>query len=392
VHHVYFWSDHSHFTGPVLHKKGTLALIAPVTDLGRAPDIHALRLEALHATMPCELSPSGAAFSTMLSAFIGSVINGLCSGWLIAFITGWISWLSVIRILVAGAYEAYLTVNAGTKFDALDAQYHNIPMNGLGGTVNRAIDPATESQSYLVADAENPPQYSAHVPQEPSSKSSRFGTTTKFPMLKGVDRSVGSFGWIGWIWSAIYTPISQTIWVCVHLTSSTSGVNKFVRALAIGVSALGLTFDYKARYGAVLGRKWGAWAFVAFNAWNAGACLLLGIEALVLLIRGATQIQDIPIPLVVVYPIFCVIWAAGSWAFLPPIDGGRPSNIITGLLMGAFAGVFVAAPAFALWRNAEFDNAVADMMGQDAPDGLNLGEFLSCEGASVWAKFAAVMP
>jgi hypothetical protein len=342
--------------------------------------------------MSCELSPSAAAFSTMLSAFIGSVINGLCSGWLIAFITGWISWLSVIRILVAGAYEAYLALKAGTNFNAADAQYHNITMTRLGGTENSALDVASESQSHLVADVENPPQYSAHVPQEPSSKPSRFGTTPKFPMMKGIDRSVGPFGWIGWTWSAIYTPISQTIWVCVHLTSSTSGVNQFVRALAIGVSALGLTFDYKARYGAVLGRKWGAWAFAAFNTWNAGACLLLGVEALVLLIHGVTQIEDIPIPLVVVYPIFCVIWALGSWKFLPPIDGGRPSNVITGLLMGAFAGVFVAAPSFILWRNADFNEDVAKMMGQNAPDGLSLGDFMACESASFWAKFAAVMP
>lgn len=342
--------------------------------------------------MSCELSPSAAAFSTMLSAFIGSIINGLCSGWLIAFITGWISWLSVVRILVAGAYETYLTVKAGTNFDTVNAQYQNIPMTRVEDVGNPTPGTATESQSHLVADIESPPQYSAHVPQGPSRKPSRFGKRSNLPMKGQIDRSVGPFGWIGWTWSAIYTPISQTIWVCVHLTSSTSGVNQFVRALAIGVSTLGLTFDYKARYGAVLGRKWGAWAFVAFNTWNAAACLLLGVEALVLLIRGATQIEDIPIPLVVLYPIFCVIWAAGSWAFLPPIDGGRPSNVITGLLMGAFAGVFVAAPAFALWRNAEFDEKVAEMMGQSAPDGLSLGEFLSCESASVWAKFAAVMP
>ncbi|KAF3046994.1 hypothetical protein E8E12_010095 [Didymella heteroderae] len=342
--------------------------------------------------MSCELSPSAAAFSTMLSAFIGSVINGLCSGWLIAFITGWISWLSVIRILAAGVYELYLTIKAGTHFDAVHPQYQNISMVGREGREDLTLDTTAESQQNLVADAENPPQYSAHVPQEPSNKSSRFGTVQQFTLMRQIDQSVTAFGWIGWIWSAIYTPISQTIWVCVHLTSTISGINQLVRALAIGVSALGLTFDYKARYGASLGRKWGAWAFVAFNTWNAGACLLLGVEALALLIHGATQAGQVPIPLLVVYPILCIVWAAVSWKFLPPIDGGRPSNVVAGLLMGAFAGVFVAAPSIALWQNADFDAKAADMMGRDAPDGLSLGDFLACESASVWAKFAAVMP
>lgn len=66
--------------------------------------------------MSCEHLPSAAAFSTMLSGFIGSFMNGFCSGWLIAFVTGWISWLTVIRILVAGAYEIYPNVKAGTDF------------------------------------------------------------------------------------------------------------------------------------------------------------------------------------------------------------------------------------------------------------------------------------
>ncbi|KAF1927587.1 uncharacterized protein M421DRAFT_64734 [Didymella exigua CBS 183.55] len=330
--------------------------------------------------MSCELSPSAAAFGTMLSAFIGSVVNGLCSGALIAFITGWISWLSVIRILIAGAYELYLTIKAGTNFDAVNTEYKNIPLSAVGEEEggrgeSTALNNTAESQTNL-----------------PSSKPSHSSSSSKLPMLGKVDQSVGVFGWLGWTWSAVYTPISQTIWVCVHLTSASSGINQCVRALAIGVSALSLTFDYKARYGAVLGRKWGAWAFVAFNAWNAGACLLLGLEALVLLIHGATRIENMPIPLVVIYPIFCIIWAAVSWRFLPPIDGGRPSNVIAGVLMGAFAGLFVAGPAFALWRNAEFDREVAKMMGQSASKGLGLGDFLACESASVWAKFAAVMP
>lgn len=353
----------------------------------RQPPLPTPRLEIQYATMSCQLSPSAAAFGTMLSAFIGSIINGLCSGWLVAFITGWISWLSVLRILAAGAYELHLAIQAGTDFDAASTKYQTIPMGSVGGR-NAPLDSSAESQTHLVADVENPPHDSTLAQQDLAPP----GSPPKTRVLAQIDQSVTVFGWLGWTWSAIYTPISQTIWVCVHLGSATSGINQCVRALAIGVSALGLTFDYKARYGAVLGRKWGAWAFLAFNCWTAGACLLLGVEALVLLVHGATQIEDPPIPLLVAYPILCLVWAAGSWAFLAPVDGARSTNIIAGVLMGAFAGVAVAAPSFALWQNADFDQRAAEMMGESGPGGLDLGAFLACEGASVWAKFAAVMP
>ncbi len=346
--------------------------------------------------MSCRLSPSAAAFSTMLSAFVGSVINGLSSGAAIAFITGWISWFSVLRILVAGLFELRLTIKAGTDFESVDQQYHSVEMTGMPPA--GVATPNATYENYPI-DAESQRDTLLHSPQQnhlPSpGKSSWFTTPRKVPAMGVLDRSITFTGWLGWVWSALYTPISQSIWVGVHLStpsSSADGIQQFVRALAIGVSALGLTFDYKQRYAAALGRRWGRWAFVAFNAWNAGACLLLGAEAFVLLVHGAVNIKDVPIPLVVVYPIFSIIWAAGSWAILPPVDGGRSGNVIAGVLMGAFAGLFVAAPSFALWRNARWDEDVAGFKGETAPGGLDLGAFLACESASVWAKFAAIMP
>ncbi|KAJ4345086.1 hypothetical protein N0V95_005933 [Ascochyta clinopodiicola] len=353
--------------------------------------------------MSCELSTSAAAFSTMLTAFIGSVINGLCSGALIAFITGWISWFAVVRILVAGLFELRIAIKAGTNFDAANhAQYQNIDMDVL----DRSGDPppgvgsgvqstGTEDMEALI-ERQNPDQdhsTGTHLDDPPirTDEPVHTGKRPKVPQLARLERTVTALGWVGWVWSAVYTPVSQTIWLSVHIASS-DGIHQFVRALAISVSALGLTFDYKQRYAAVLGRRYGAWAFVVFNAWNTAACLLLGTEALVLLIHGAKNISNVPIPLVVAYPIFSIVWAAGSWAFLPPIDGARPGNIFAGVLMGAFAGLFVAAPAFSIWQNAQFAEKVADMMGESAPEGLDLGDFLACESASAWAKFAAVMP
>jgi hypothetical protein len=338
--------------------------------------------------MSCEsLSPSAAAFSTMLSAFIGSILNGLLSGFWIAFFTGWISWLSVFRILAAGFYELYISVKAGTSFELAgkeDAKYHSIGNNiGLTGfNTEPPRDEEGQHNQYTLtpAGAVFDPHGNA-VPRK------------NILVTKPPKRTVDTFGWLAWIWSAIYTPLSHTIWVCVHITSS-NGPLQLVRALAIGVSALSLTFDYKQRYAASFRR---GWAFMLFNLWNAGACILLGGYALALLIRGAVNTKgsngDMPIIPFIVYPIFSTIWAAVSWRFLPPMDGARPGiNIFADVAMGVFAGFFVAAPGMILWQSAKFNASVEEMMYGTGEEGVGLSEYLGCQSASFWGRFAAVMP
>lgn len=321
----------------------------------------------------------------MLTAFIGSVLNGLFSGFWIAFFTGWISWLSVIRILAAGLYEFHLTFKAGKNYTAVEeAQYQSIGLNMYGSArpAAGAISSETGDEEARLANeifiAEQNLQNNYHpavAAQFQQQKNTTAGRRILHAIFKQAGRDVTVFGWL-----AVHIPTDE-------------GALLFDRGLAIGVSALGLTFDYKQRYGAALARKWGSWTFVVFNVWNSTACFLLGLEALALLIRGAMNMSDHPIPLYVAYPIFCCIWAGASWKFLPPIDGARPGlHIVADVLMGAFAGIFVAAPAFALWQNNKFDADTAKMFGQDPAPGLSLGDFLNCEGASVLAKFAAVMP
>lgn len=325
----------------------------------------------------------------MLTAFIGSVINGVCNGTGISFLTGWISWLAVVRILVAGVLEVRIAIEAGTDFDAVDSvPYVYIGRDNMDSTRTEDVEAPIELQ------CPTQEQYTdTHIDDAPveTDDSPKPEEHTKVSPGTRLERNVTVLGWVGWIWSALYTPVSQTIWLSVHITSS-DGLQQLVRALAIGVSALGLTYDYKQRYAAVLGRRYGAWSFAAFNAWNATACLLLGMEALILLIHSAMNIHEVPIPLVVAYPIFSVVWSTISLAAIPPSDGAVSGNIFAGALMGAFVGVVVAAPAFGLWQDAQFTDEIADMMGKTAPEGLSLGDFLACESASVWAKFAAIMP
>lgn len=82
-----------------------------------------------------------------------------------------------------------------------------------------------------------------------------------------------------------------------------------------------------------------------------------------MLVLGVLNLS-VPIPLLVIYPIFSIIWACGSWLVLPPRDGAMPKfNIVAGVLMGAFAGLFVAAPAFALFQDSTFDRGSARIQG-----------------------------
>jgi hypothetical protein len=345
--------------------------------------------------MSCEqLSPSAAAFSTMLSAFVGSVLNGLFSGFWIAFLTGWISWLAVFRILAAGFYEFWISIRAGTNFEEAgkeDAKYHsignNISLTGFTATQNIQGD---EEAHHLDP---NPPAYTVTPTGAVLGPNGNAIPRKNILITKPPTRTVDTFGWLAWIWSAIYTPISHTIWLSVHITSS-NGPLQLVRALAIGVSALSLTFDTKARYAASFRR---GWAYLLFNLWNAFACTLLGVYALALLIRGAVNLRagDANMPLIpfIVYPIFSTIWAAVSWRALPPMDGSRPGiNIFADVAMGVFAGVFVAAPAGVLWQSAKFNASVDEMMYGTGESGVGLGEYLQCNGASFWGRVAAVLP
>ncbi|KAF1965476.1 hypothetical protein BU23DRAFT_585009 [Bimuria novae-zelandiae CBS 107.79] len=337
----------------------------------------------------CALSPSAAAFSSMLSAFIGSMLNGLFSGLWIAFFTGWISWFSVARIVAAGLYEFYLIIKIGTDFDSAGAQqFQSIGLHMYGGSnagAGSAPSEVVDEEARLMQAMNHAQQnlethyHPVVVAQFKKNRTDRYFRA----VFKELERTVSAFGWLGWVWSAVYTPLSQSIFLAVHITSDRDSILLFVRALAIGVSALGLTFDYKQRYGAALGRKWGPWAFVVFNVWTSTTCLLLGYEALALLIRGIMNFSNPPIPLLLVYPIFSCIWACVSWKVLPPIDGARPGlNLLADVLMGAFAGIFVAAPAFVLWQERQFDANKSSFFGHggssDSESGMNLGEFLSC--------------
>lgn len=304
--------------------------------------------------MSCELSSQARAFSTVLTAFIGSIINGLTSGFLVALITGWISWFALLRILSGSLYSLYQAFSPKyTQVSTTDDEIIALEQRGLVSdtTSGRAVPAGSAPGGYAtVFSAQGRRKMDIHV-----------------------------LGWIGWVYPAIYSPIIQILWLAANW-SAASGQLKIVRGLSVSVSALGLTIDTKKRYA----EKLGGVAGVMFKLINGGSAFGMGAVCLALLIKGVIDLS-LKWYFILIYCVFCMIWAAVSFKHVPVQDGGiKGFGIIPDVLMGAFAGIFLAAPAFFLWMDLIFN--------EPESGSTSLNEYLSCESVADWKKMAAVLP
>ena len=321
--------------------------------------------------MSCELTPQARAFSTVLTAFVGSIVNGLSSGFLVAFITGWISWFACLRILSGALISLY---------QGFSSDHTPLP-TALPN--DEAIE--LEQRGLISETAAQAPGLGA---------SQQVGDKTTWSD-KRIVRNVTFLGWIGWIYTAIYSPIVQILWL-IENWSAASGELKIVRGLGISVSALGLTIDTKKRYATKLRDSGpaciGNSACVAFKLINAGSAFGLGLMCAALLVKAAIDLK-LQWFIIVIYCVFMVIWTAGSYSFTPPRDGGiKGAGIIPDILMGAFAGIFLAAPAFAVMQTAEEPTLTSDGFSYPDSGGTSLRSYLSCESVAIWQKMAAVLP
>jgi hypothetical protein len=234
------------------------------------------------------------------------------------------------------------------------------------------------------------------VPQIPGSAGWQVPQGRFFKSPNGLNRDVTALGWIGWIYGALYAPITQGFWIAANIGND-NGATKIVKGMTIAVSALPLGIDCRVRYGDSLKQKW---ASTLFNLINSVSCVLQGVFCAILLVHGVIDLNSsetfgFPWPLIAIYPVFSLSWMFGSFALLPMRDGGRKragqvhwAGYIFDIGMGAFAGIFLAAPAFGLYQSAQFDKSVS---GDNSDVASDLGEYLSCE-SQLWRKFAAVVP
>jgi hypothetical protein len=313
----------------------TLANITlPVMDVAK----HALTANAnfttLNSTTTCALSPRARALSSVLTSFVGILFTGISSGFHVAFLVGWVCWFASLRNVLVGVYQVYsvfrLQLPEGGEhfFKFLDHFiYHDLRRwndNFFRGAV-------VEQVSFL--------------------------------------------GWMGWLYTTLYSPIIQVVWLLENWDKASIGL-KVVRALGVGVAALPSTFDTRARYGKALSRLCGwpaAWLFAALTA--ASTIIELGLAA---------KDMGKSAWVAALYVVFTLLWTYVSLAFASPHDEqkdlGGWRRILGGAAIGAFAGCIVATPAYGVLRAA-----------QDHP-GMGLSSYLRCEGAAWWQKLVAILP
>ncbi|KAL9105908.1 MAG: hypothetical protein Q9187_008640 [Circinaria calcarea] len=331
----------------------------------------------------CELTPQARAFSTILTAFVGSVITGATSGALVAFLNGWISWLAVLRVLIGAFFSLYQAFSS--SYTRLEQDSTPLHTDQVELQQQRSISHGSQG----VAHGEPQDATKARLP-----KIQRFqlGLLVNFRNSCLIE-DVTVLGWIGWLYTAVYSPIVQILWLAENWTAA-SGPLKLVRGLGISISALSLVTDTKRRYASKLRdmKYGGSPAYVAFNIVNAGSAFGMGIMCAALLIKGAVD-TSLAWYGVMIYCVFLLIWTAASFTVLPIQDGGiKGLGIIADVLMGAFAGIFLAAPAFAVMMLAQRPTLTPG--GFSTPDsGLkSLQKYLSCDSVAVWQKFVAIFP
>ena len=218
-----------------------------------------------------------------------------------------------------------------------------------------------------------------------------------FGMVKGMNsrvmKEVTVLGWIGWLYTAVYSPIVQTLWLAENWTVA-SGQLKFVRALGISINALSLTIDTKKRYASKLSETkcLGSPACVAFKIINAVSAFSMSIMCAALLIKGAIE-MSLAWYIIMIYCVFSVISAGGSFQVCPVQDGGiKGLGLIADVLVGAFAGIFLAAPAFAFMMFAEQPFLTSEGFSTPVSGQASVQQYLSCESVAVWQKFVAIFP
>ncbi len=378
----------------------------------------------------CHLSPAASAFSAILAAFIGSVINGLTSGWLVAFMTGWITLFAIFRVLLGGLYMFYrsITDSWGPGMGTNDLVDPPIPISayhpqGDDGESSRDLVadesvypsgwqtipvPGDQGRAPMAPPITNRRQMAAYllwppagivrgVVQPPAvvAPPTSPDAAKKNPILippTDLDRNVTALGWVSLAYTVVFAPVTQVLFVAANASRGDIGAAKLVRGFTVAITALPLCIDCRVRYADALG-----WGRYAFNLLVSLSCLLQGAICATLLLTGLLDLgresgdSMPPLPvLVIVYLVFALVWMAMSFAVLQMRDGGRKgagskhwAGYILDVAAGAFAGIFLAFPAIMLYASVHFESGSSGMS--------DLKAYLECE-THVWRKFVAIAP
>ncbi|KAK3628630.1 hypothetical protein LTR56_002018 [Elasticomyces elasticus] len=300
--------------------------------------MHNATTAAAISTATCTLSPRARA----LSAMIGGISGGHVISW---FIAGSF-WFASLRVLVVGFWA---TIEA------------------LRGRSLQGGDEFLEFYCYLF---------------------SIFSIVCQCgpPVTKHAEATTPTvLGYLAWLWSAVYSPVVQTMWLVENWHQASLQL-KLVRAFGVTITALPLTLDTKARYGAALGARCGKWSEKLFNLATATGCLVLGVVASTELVLVAIEIQDSKTYMLVLYPLVLLGGTFIGFGLAVPVDKTSPMNLYYlgySVSFGLLAAVLTACLPFAVYTGTAHD-----VNGTWS----NLGEYLKCEPVALWQKAIAVLP
>ncbi|XPS77562.1 hypothetical protein M3J09_009589 [Ascochyta lentis] len=292
-------------------------------------------------TTSCALSPHARALSSVLTAFVGTIFTGFSSGPHVVFLVAWVCWFAALRNVIVGVYQVYSVFRL------------ELPEGG-----------------------EHFFQFLDHF-----TRHDLRGWSSDF-FRGAVEAEVSFMGWIGWMYTTLYSPVIQVLWLVENWSKASAGL-MIARAIGVNVAALPSTFDTRARYGKALGRLCGwpaAWLFGALTATS--TVTLTGVSVIELGLAAYALGKSAW--LAAIYVAFTLFWTYLSFSFASPHDEGKDlgkgMGKLGGAAVGIFAGCIVAAPAFGVM-----------MAAQNYP-GMGLGTYLRCEDVIWWQKMVAILP
>jgi hypothetical protein len=287
----------------------------------------------------CFLSPRAKFQGATLTAFTGSVVTGITSGFDAVFFVGWTAWFPILRISLVGIWELYEAI---------------------------LLRPLKGGHQYLDL---------WRIFEFARGFESNFFRQHK-------EQSVTFLGCFGWLYSAVWSPTREILWLIENWETSSASL-KIVRALGVAVAGIPLTIDTRNRYGELLGKVLGTWARCIFNLITATSCMTLGIIS-AMLMGLAVQQAEIKWYFVLIYVVLSLIWGFAGMSFMVPHDDSESrysfGRIIGGIFIGCFSGCFLAAPAFILSYTA-----------QTFP-GVGVLDYVECKSVTTWRKVVALSP
>jgi hypothetical protein len=150
-------------------------------------------ITTLNSTTTCALSPHARALSSVLTGFVGTIFTGLTSGSDVAFMVGWVCWFASLRNVLVSVYQVHsvfrLELPEGGEhfFKFLDHFYHH-DLRGWNNDFFRGA----------------------------------------------VDEQVSFLGWMGWMYTTLYSPTIQVMWLLENWGKTSTGL-KIARAIGVGV-------------------------------------------------------------------------------------------------------------------------------------------------------------